>query len=101
DKIHGYIPSPILWETNGKLLETVNQVDIAEFENLANQHNTQVIDLRGEAEFNAGHVKDAENIFVGTLPSNIDKVSRDKQLVIHCQAGDRASIGYSILTANG
>ena len=101
DNIYGYIPSTEKWERNGKALETVSLIDIEAFKKLSEQNNTQVIDLRGESEFNAGHVKGADNVFVGTLPNNLDKVSKDKQLVIHCQAGDRSSIGYSILAKNG
>ena len=61
----------------------------------------QVVDLRGAVEYNAGHIKGADNVFVGTLPSNLDKVSKDKKVVVHCQSGDRASIGYSLLAKNG
>jgi hydroxyacylglutathione hydrolase len=28
-------------------------------------------------------------------------VSKDKKVIIHCQSGDRAAIGYSILAKNG
>ncbi len=101
DNILGFVSSTKAWEAAGKSLQTVNQIDIEEFKNLAENNNTQVIDLRGVSEYNAGHVRGADNIFVGTLPANLDQVSKDKKLVIHCQAGDRASIGYSILVKNG
>jgi hydroxyacylglutathione hydrolase len=51
------------------------------------------VDLRCFPEYNAGHIKGADNVFVGL---NLDKVSKDKKVVIHCQGGDRASIGYSV-----
>jgi hydroxyacylglutathione hydrolase len=38
---------------------------------------------------------------VGTLPDHLDKVSKDKKVIIYCQGGDRATIGYSILAKNG
>jgi hydroxyacylglutathione hydrolase len=60
-----------------------------------------VIDLRGASEYHSGHIPKAENIFVGTLADNLDKVSKDKKVIIHCQSGDRAAIGYSILAKNG
>ena len=40
-------------------------------------------------------------MFVGTLPENLDKVSKDRKVIIHCQGGDRSSIAYSILAKNG
>ena len=38
---------------------------------------------------------------MGTLPENLDKINKDKKVVIHCQSGDRAAIGYSILMRKG
>lgn len=40
-------------------------------------------------------------VFVGTLPDNLDKLSKDKQIVIHCQSGDRATIAQSLLAKYG
>jgi hydroxyacylglutathione hydrolase len=53
------------------------------------------------AEYNSGHIEGVENIFVGTMLQQLDKISKDKQIVIHCQSGDRAAIGYSLLLRNG
>jgi hydroxyacylglutathione hydrolase len=101
DNIAGYLPSVSEYTNAGGTLEKVNLVELAEAKVLANDSTVQVVDLRGVAEFNAGHIKDAENVFVGTLPNNLDKISKDKKVMIHCQGGDRASIAYSILVKNG
>lgn len=101
DNIAGYLPSVEEYTQAGGTLEKVNLVELAEAKVLANDSNVQVVDLRGVAEFNAGHIKDAENVFVGTLPNNLNKISNDKKVMIHCQGGDRASIAYSILVKNG
>jgi hydroxyacylglutathione hydrolase len=74
---------------------------LAEAKKRITNNGVQVIDLRGAAEYNAGHIAKAENVFVGTLADNLDKVSKDKQVIIYCQGGDRATIGYSILAKNG
>jgi len=60
-----------------------------------------VVDLRNATEFKSGHVKGANHVFVGTLMGNLEKVSKDKKVVIHCQSGDRATIGYSLLASAG
>ena len=101
DNIAGYLPSVDEYTQAGGKLEKVNLVELAEAKVLANDSTVQVVDLRGVAEFNAGHIKDADNVFVGTLPNNLDKISKDKKVMIHCQGGDRASIAYSILAKNG
>ena len=101
DNIQGYIPSTKMWEENGGSLEKVNQINIEEFKTLKEDKNVQIVDLRGAAEYNSGHIEGAENIFVGTITNNLDKINKDKKVVIHCQGGDRASIGYSLLVRNG
>lgn len=101
DNIAGYLPSVEEFSKAGGTLEKVTIVELAEAKSLANDPLVQVVDLRGVAEFNAGHIQGAENIFVGTLPNQLDKVKKDKKVMIHCQGGDRASIAYSILAKNG
>jgi hydroxyacylglutathione hydrolase len=71
------------------------------FKKVLEEPNVQVVDLRGAAEFKSGHIKNADHVFVGTLLKNLDKVSKDKKVVIHCQGGDRATIGYSLLAREG
>jgi hydroxyacylglutathione hydrolase len=85
----------------GVELKQSNIIGIDEFKSYLDREDTQIIDLRGVAEFNTGHVAGADNIFVGTILQNLDKISKDKQIVIHCQGGDRAAIGYSVLEKAG
>ena len=101
DNIQGYIPSTAIWEDNGGKLEKVNQINIEEFKKLISDKDSQIIDLRSATEYNEGHIEGAKNIFIGTLMDNLDKISKDKKVVIHCQGGDRATIGYSLLARNG
>jgi hydroxyacylglutathione hydrolase len=101
DNIYGYIPSTKTWEDAGGKLEKVNTLTFPEFESLYNNNGIQVVDLRGAVEYKSGHIKGAGNVFVGTLLNNIDKISKDKKVVIHCQGGDRATIAYSLLAQKG
>ena len=101
DNIYGYIPSTKTWTESGGSLQKANVISLNETKELINNNGVQVLDLRGASEFNSGHIAKAENVFVGTLPENLDKVSKDRKVIIHCQGGDRASIAYSILAKNG
>jgi hydroxyacylglutathione hydrolase len=76
----------------------VNQVDPAE---VANGNHRTVIDVRGAAEWNAGHIPNARHLFLGDLPTTSDDLPRDLPMVIHCQGGTRASIAASMLQAKG
>ncbi len=101
DNIYGYIPSTSVWTAEGGKLEKANIISLSEAKELITNNGVQVVDLRGATEYQTGHIPKAENIFVGTLPDNLDKVSKDKKVIIYCQSGDRATIGYSILAKNG
>lgn len=98
DNVYGYISDVT---DTGLPLQKAEVIDIREFEALVGKPDVQVVDVRGVSEYKAGHVEGADNVFVGTLPWNLDKISKDKQVVIHCQSGDRASVAYAILRANG
>ncbi len=98
DNVYGYISSI---EDLGLPLQTVDVIDINEFEAYVGKTDAQIVDVRGVSEFTDGHVEGATNVFVGTLPENLDKFSKNKQIVIHCQSGDRASVAYSLLRAHG
>lgn len=101
DNIHGYIPSLKAWQDGGGQLEKETVITLDEFKDLYHNDTIQLIDLRGATEYKAGHIKGAEHVFVGSLPENMAKISRDRKVVIHCQGGDRATIGYSLLAQKG
>jgi hydroxyacylglutathione hydrolase len=101
DNIHGYIPSAKVWEETGGILEKVAVISIDEFNEVYKNNGAQIVDLRSATEYQAGHIKGADHVFLGTLLNNLDRISRDKKVVIHCQSGDRATIGYSLLAQNG
>jgi hydroxyacylglutathione hydrolase len=101
DTIYGYVPSTSVWTEAGGRLEKANVISLDAAKELITNNGVQVIDLRGASEYNAGHIAKADNVFVGTLEDNLDKVSKDKKVIVYCQSGDRATIGYSILAKNG
>ncbi|WP_343744843.1 MBL fold metallo-hydrolase [Chitinophaga sp.] len=98
DNLYGYI-SDI--NDLGIKLRTANVISSEEFKTFIGQENVQIVDVRGASEYEAGHITGAVNIFAGTLPDNLEKIAKDKQVIIHCQAGDRAAVAYSILVKNG
>ena len=101
DNIMGFVPNVDVWTSSGGKLDKVNNISLEEAKERINNNGVQIIDLRGETEYKTGHITKAENVFVGTLPDNLHKISREKPVIIHCQGGDRSSIGYSILAKNG
>jgi hydroxyacylglutathione hydrolase len=101
DNIYGYVESVAVWTELGNTLEKAKVISIDEFDTLAKNNGIQIVDLRGESEYKSGHIAKADNVFVGTLQENLNKISKDKTTVVYCQSGDRTTIGYSLLAKNG
>lgn len=102
DNVVGYVNSVEDWAAQtGQKLEQVPVLTLDAFKEKKAENNLQVVDLRGASEYKSGHIQGADHVFVGTLEKNLDKISKDRRVVIHCQGGDRASIAYSILAKHG
>jgi hydroxyacylglutathione hydrolase len=98
DNIYGFVTEV---EGFGIELQTADVIDLETFKANMVKDNVQIVDVRSLTEFNDGHIEGAEHIFIGTLQDNLHKISKNKQVIIHCQSGDRSAIAYSILRRNG
>lgn len=79
----------------------VRQMSATELAAARRDNAVHVIDVRGAAEWNEGHIPGAVNIPLGTLADHLDELTHDRPVVLHCQGGGRSSIGASILKAHG
>ncbi|MCC5936235.1 MAG: MBL fold metallo-hydrolase [Lunatimonas sp.] len=101
DNIQGYITPAQLIEFEAGNLESYQPITRETVEAKLEEGDVQVVDVRGVAEYKKGHIDGSDNLFVGKLPDNLDKVSKDQPVIIHCQSGGRSAIAYSILRAHG
>lgn len=98
DNIYGFVSDVA---DLGIELQTADVIDLETFKTYVGKNDVQIVDVRGLTEYNDGHIEGSVHVFVGTLQDNLDKISKDKQVVIHCQSGDRSAIAYSVLRRNG
>ena len=54
------------------------------------------MDVREEAEYNAGHLKNAVNIPLSQLRERMDEVPKDRPVYLHCRSSQRS---YNALMA--
>lgn len=101
DNILGYVPTTDEYVKAGGKLEKMHFVSIDELKQMQGQPDVQIVDLRGATEYQSGHIKGADHVFVGTLPQHLGQINKNKKVIVHCQGGDRASIGYSLLAKEG
>ena len=61
-----------------------------------------IIDVRSEAEFYSGHIKNSLNIPLGDLPSKLDCLKGKDQAIITCGAsGIRSAGAHKLLSSKG
>ena len=103
DRFAGYFGAHAVreWGRGGGQLLTVPQLTAAELSARRTRGDVVVIDVRGRAEWEEGHLPGVPNIPVGYLVKRLAEVPRDRPVVVHCQAGSRSAIAASVLQAHG
>ena len=89
------------WERIGRSLIAVPQMSVDELAAAQARGAVTVIDVRGRAEWEAGHLPGVANIPVGHLVQRMSEIPRGRPVVVHCQAGTRSAIAASVLQAHG
>jgi hydroxyacylglutathione hydrolase len=103
DRVAGILGIEALaaWTAGGHSLGTVAQATAEEAAAMLARGEATIIDVRGAAEWEAGHLPGAPNVFVGHLPGHVDEIATDRPVILHCQGGSRSSIAASVLKARG
>ncbi len=60
-----------------------------------------LIDVRSQDEFALGNVKDSVNIPLDKISGQINKLKKDKTIIVFCASGMRSAQAKSILNRNG
>ncbi|MDZ7773218.1 MAG: rhodanese-like domain-containing protein [Balneolaceae bacterium] len=100
DRIAGYVTPQELeaWE-GGKSRITTG--DFTEVTCRADDPKVQVLDVRKATEYAEGHVPGALNIAYTRLADHLDELPRDRELLVHCRSGIRASYAVGLLAREG
>lgn len=86
---------------SGMASESYQNAMPADLQRSIESREVMLIDVRSEAEWNAGHIAQADHRFLGRLPSNVEGIDEHKPIVVQCQAGGRSAIAASVLQALG
>jgi adenylyltransferase/sulfurtransferase len=78
----------------------MKEVTVTELKELMDSNATfQLIDVREPAEFEEANLNGLL-IPLQTIPQNVDKISKDKQVIVHCRSGKRSANAIAFLEAN-
>lgn len=108
DRLAGYFTGGVIqeWLTGGRQLGSTDQVSAGELAGRLDagaleRGELAVVDVRGAAEWEAGHIPGVPNIPLGSLPQRLAELPRDIPVVVHCQSGARSAIAASVLQRAG
>ena len=79
------------------LIDVINIDELKDF----NPEKSILLDVRDREEVINGAIKDSINIPVNDLRENLDKLEKDKEILIYCAVGIRGYIAGRILSNNG
>lgn len=79
----------------------MKEVTVSDLKKLKdNKADFQLIDVREEHELEICEIGGL-HIAMGEVMDNLDKISKDKQVIIHCRSGARSGAICQALEANG
>jgi len=79
----------------------MKEVTVQELKELKDSHaDFQLIDVREEMEFDICNIN-GELIPMGIVMDNLDKISKDKKVVVHCKSGKRSATIVQVLEMQG
>ncbi len=70
---------------------------------MSHETGSLVLDIREDAEYQSGHIKDSMHIPLNALKSRLSELDKykDKNIILGCRSGSRSSRACSLLKKNG
>jgi rhodanese-related sulfurtransferase len=63
--------------------------------------DVDLIDVRREHEWDAGHIPGARRVEVNDLPAEAEKLDRERPVVLYCRSGSRSELAADALREGG
>src|SRR5271165_3479869 len=89
------------WREAGLPVATVPQITVQELAARRADGDLDVLDVRREGEFQAGHIEGADWHPLDRMKAVLPEMRRDKQVAVHCAGGYRSVIAVSLLQRSG
>lgn len=104
EKVTGYLAGGMpAWEKAGLKAGQVPEISALDLARAISEQNgnLQVIDVRKNAEWEAGHIEQAKLKSLDQLRNLLGDLDRERPVAVHCKSGYRSSIATSLLEAAG
>ena len=89
------------YAASGGVMATTETIDMAAMEARRHEGRVTILDVRGAAEFEAGHVPGAVNVPHTRVAQYADTLPKGQPVLVHCRSGARAAAAVSMLERLG
>jgi hydroxyacylglutathione hydrolase len=102
EELDGYLAGGVAaWKQSGQPLATVAQITPQDLEDRLGAGKVQVLDVRREPEWDAGHVEGATWWPLDNFRVSPPEIDHEVPLAVHCKGGYRSMIAASLLQRAG
>ena len=102
EDVRGYLAGGIdAWRNAGFSLKTTAQMTVEELRNALDGAGLQVLDVRREGEWQAGHLAEATWHALDYFRAQLPELDPDSPVAVHCKSGYRSMIACSMLERAG
>lgn len=78
----------------------MKEISVQELKEMLDKNEDfQIIDVREPQEYQDANIN-GKHIPLAAIPQNVDKVSKDKKVIIHCRSGKRSENAVRFLETN-
>jgi hydroxyacylglutathione hydrolase len=98
----GYLNGGVgAWKQAGFGLAELHQITVQTLQDRLQAHASQVLDVRREPEWHAGHIEDAAWWPLDNFKVSPPEIDHDRPIAVHCKSGYRSMIACSLLQRAG
>jgi glyoxylase-like metal-dependent hydrolase (beta-lactamase superfamily II)/rhodanese-related sulfurtransferase len=102
EDVHGFLAGGIeAWQSAGLAIAQTPQVTVEELAGRLGGGGVEVLDVRREGEFEAGHIADADLWPLDNFHAVLPKIPNDVPVAVHCKGGYRSMVACSLLQKAG
>ena len=102
EEVRGYLEGGVAtWQKAGLPVLQTPQISAQELEQRLNARGCDVLDVRREGEWQAGHIAQAEWRALDAFPQGLPKIDAERTVAVHCKSGYRSMIACSLLERAG
>jgi hydroxyacylglutathione hydrolase len=102
EKIAGQLEGGITaWKSAGLPLAKMNQMTVQDLDRELKSANLQVLDVRRDGEWQAGHIDNATHWALDNFKVSPPELDGRSAIAVHCKSGYRSIIAASLLQRAG